>query len=442
MKASVEEISPVKRKLTVELDAEEVNRKIEDAYRALKSQAKIRGFRPGKVPRDLLERYYGEQVAQDVTKGLVNESLPMAFEQTNTYPLTMPLVENDALKKGQSFKYAAIMEVRPQIDLKDYMGLEVEKEKVVVSDREVDGQLEEIRKANAKLKPVEEDRGARQDDCVVIDYEAFEGDRPLEGIKAENFLVKIGTETIHPDFEKGLLGLKPGDSKEITVNFEPDYQHAKLAGKKVTFKVKVSDIKVMELPDLNDEFIAGLGGEFKDLETVKHKIREDLVAREEKRVDREVQRRLLNKISDMVEFELPESLVEAELRYAVESVKQNLQRMGSNLEKAGLSEEKIRQDFAASSRKRVKDLLLLGEVARQHDLTVSEIELNDGFKELAQDMGQEPSVVRRYYEARGMMESFKDRLLEEKTLNFLVKGAKITEVEASQLSPEQNASRE
>ena len=442
MKASVEEISPVKRKLTVELDAEEVNRKIEDAYRALKSQAKIRGFRPGKVPRDLLERYYGEQVAQDVTKGLVNESLPMAFEQTNTYPLTMPLVENDALKKGQSFKYAAIMEVRPQIDLKDYMGLEVEKEKVVVSDREVDGQLEEIRKANAKLKPVEEDRGARQDDCVVIDYEAFEGDRPLEGIKAENFLVRIGTGTIHPDFEKGLLGLKPGDSKEITVNFEPDYQHAKLAGKKVTFKVKVSDIKVMELPALNDEFIAGLGGEFKDLETVKHKIREDLVAREEKRVDREVQRRLLNKISDMVEFELPESLVEAELRYAVESVKQNLQRMGSNLEKAGLSEEKIRQDFAASSRKRVKDLLLLGEVARQHDLTVSEIELNDGFKELAQDMGQEPSVVRRYYEARGMMESFKDRLLEEKTLNFLVKGAKITEVEASQLSPEQNASRE
>ena len=434
MKASVEEISPVKRKLTVELDAEEVNRKIEDAYRALKSQAKIRGFRPGKVPRDLLERYYGEQVAQDVTKGLVNESLPMAFEQTNTYPLTMPLVENDALKKGQSFKYAAIMEVRPQIDLKDYM--------VVVSDREVDGQLEEIRKANAKLKPVEEDRGARQDDCVVIDYEAFEGDRPLEGIKAENFLVKIGTETIHPDFEKGLLGLKPGDSEEITVNFESDYQHAKLAGKKVTFKVKVSDIKVMELPDLNDEFIAGLGGEFKDLETVKHKIREDLVAREEKRVDREVRRRLLNKISDMVEFELPESLVEAELRYAVESVKQNLQRMGSNLEKAGLSEEKIRQDFAASSRKRVKDLLLLGEVARQHDLTVSEIELNDGFKELAQDMGQEPSVVRRYYEARGMMESFKDRLLEEKTLNFLVKGAKITEVEASQLSPEQNASRE
>jgi trigger factor len=356
--------------------------------------------------------------------------------------LTMPLVENDALKKGQSFKYAAVMEVRPQIELKEYMGLEVEKEKAAVSDGEVDGQLEEIRKAHAKLKPIEEDRSARQDDCVILDYEAFEGDRPLEGIKAENFLVRIGTGAIHPDFETGLLGLKPGDSKEITVNFESDYQHAKLAGKKVTFKVRVSDIKGMELPDLNDEFVVGLGGEFKDLETVKQKIREDLVAREEKRVDREVKRRLLDKISDMVEFELPESLVEEELRYAVESVKQNLKQIGSNLEKAGLGEDKIRQDFTAPSKKRVKDLLILGEVARQHDLTVSEIELNDGFKELAQSMGQEPSVVRRYYEARGMVESFRDRLLEEKTLNFLVKGAKITEVEASQLSPEQNASRE
>jgi trigger factor len=442
MKASVEEISPVKRKLTVELDATEVDKKIEDAYRALKKQAKVRGFRPGKVPRNILEKYYGEQVAQDVTKGLVNESLPMAFEQTNTYPLTMPLVENDALQKGQSFKYAAVMEVRPQIDLEGYMGLEVEKEKVAVSDGEVDGQLEEIRKANAKLKTVEEDRGARQEDCVIIDYEAFEGDRPLEGIKAENFLVKIGAGAIHPDFETGLLGSKPGDSKEITVKFENDYQHEKLAGKKVVFKIKVSDLKVMELPDLNDEFIAGLGGEFKDLETVKQKIREDLVAREEKRVDREAKRRLLDKISDTIEFELPESLVEAELRYAVESVKQNLQRMGSNLEKAGLSEERIRQDFTASSRKRVKDLLILGEVARQHDLTVDEIELNDGFKELAQSMGQEPSVVRRYYEAREMVESFRDRLLEEKTLNFLIKGAKITEVEASRLHPEQNASRE
>jgi trigger factor len=442
MKTNVEEISSVKRRLTVELDAEEVSKKIEDAYRALQKKAKVHGFRPGKVPRNILERYFGQQVAQDVTKGLVNETLPLAFEETNTYPLTMPLVENDALKKGEGFKYAAVMEVKPAFELKDYMGLEVEKEKVSVSDEEVDRQLEEIRKANAKLKPLEENRGARQDDCVIVDYEAFEGDQPIEGIKAQNFLVRIGTGAIHPDFEKGLIGLKAGDTKEITVTFEADYEHTKLAGKKVTFKIQVTDVKTMELPELNDEFAASLGEEFKDLETVKKKIKEDLEIREKKRIDREMKQRLLDKVSGMVDFELPESLVDSELRYAVESVKQNLARIGSNLEKAGLAEEKVRQDFTAASRKRVKDLLVLAEVARQHDLTVSELELAEGFNDLARSMGQEPSVVRRYYEARGMVESLRERLLEEKTLNFLANGAKITQIEASQLSPEPDSSRE
>ncbi len=442
MKTSVEEISSVKRKLTVELDAEEVDKKIEDAYRALQKKAKVHGFRPGKVPRNILERYFGQQVAEDVTKGLVNETLPLAFDETKTYPLTMPLVENDVLKKGEGFKYAAVMEIKPAFELKDYMGIEVEKEKVSVSDEEVERQLEEVRNANAKLKALEEDRGARGDDCVIVDYEAFDGDQPIEGIKAQNFLVRIGTGAIHPDFEKGLLGLKAGDAKEITLIFEPGYDHAKLAGKKVTFKIHVTDVKTMELPELNDEFASGLSEEFKDLETLKTKIREDLEAREEKRADREMKRRLLDKVSGMVDFELPESLVESEQRYAVERVKQNLARIGSNLEKAGLTEEKIRQDFVAASRRRAKDLLILAEVAKQHDLTVSELELTEGFNELAQGMGQEPSLVRRYYDARGITESFREGLLEEKTLNFLAKNATITEVEASQLSAKPDSSRE
>jgi trigger factor len=442
MKTSVEEISPVRKRLTVEVEAEEVDRKIDEAYRTLKKKAKVHGFRPGKVPREILERYYGEQVVQEVTKDLVNETLPLAFQETGAYPLTMPLVENDTLRKGGGFKYAAVIEVKPVFELKDYLGLEVEKERVSVSDEQVDRQLEEIRKANASLKPVENDRGALQEDTVIIDYEAFEGDTPIEGIKSENFLVKIGAGAIHPDFEKGLLGARAGDSREIVVTFGSDYQHAKLAGKKVTFKVKVTDIKVLELPELDDAFAASLGGDFKELESVKKKIKEDLIAREESRSDQEVKRRLLEKISGSVDFELPESLVEAELRYALETVKQNLKRMGSSFEKAGLTEEKVRQDFLASSRRRVKDLLILGEVASRNNLIVSEVELNEGFNELAQSMGQEPSIVRRYYEARGMVDTFRDKLLEEKTLNFLVKGAKIVEVDASPEHPEAVASRE
>jgi trigger factor len=184
---------------------------------------------------------------------------------------------------------------------------------------------------------------------------------------------------------------------------------------------------------LNDDFAKSLGADFNDLETLKNRIREDIRGREEKRVDRELKRRLLDKISATVSFDLPESLVESEMRYAIETVKQNLMRMGSNFEKSGLTEAKVREDFRAASEKRVKDLLILGEIARRNDLSVSEIELEQGFADLARGIGQDAKVVRQYYEAKGLMDGFRDRLLEEKTLNYLAKGAKIREVEAARI---------
>jgi trigger factor len=433
MKASVEQITPVKKRLTVEIEAEEVDRKIEEAYKQLRKKARVDGFRPGKVPRNILQRYFGSQVNEDVKRGLLSESLPQAVEETKIFPVAMPVIENESLKAGEGYKYVALMEVRPDFELKDYMGLEVDKEILSVSDESVNSRLDEIRRANSRLEPLEEDRGIRNDDCAIVEYEAFEGMKPIEGAKAQNFLVRVGSNQFHPEFEKGLLGLKTGESAEITVDFEQDHPNTKLAGKKVLFKVKVTDVKVMEIPELNDDFAKSLGADFNDLESLKNRIREDLRGREEKRVDREMKRRLLDKISARVSFDLPGSLVESEMRYAVETVKQNLMRMGSNFEKSGLTEAKVREDFRTASEKRVKDLLILGEIARQNDLSVSEVELEQGFADLARGIGQDAKVVRQYYEAKGLMDGFRDRLLEEKTLNYLAKGAKIREVEAPQI---------
>jgi len=433
MKASIEEITPVKKRLTVEVEAEEVNRKIDEAYKELKKKAKVDGFRPGKVPRNILERHFGDQVTQDVKRGLLSETLPRAFEETKIFPVVMPVIEDESLKAGEGYKYIALMEVRPQFELKDYMGLEVEKEIVSVSDETLNSQLEEIRRVNSRMKPLDEDRGIQNDDCAILEYEAFEGERPIEGMKGENFLVRVGNSQFHPEFEKGLLGLKSGESAEITVDFEQGHPNTKLAGKKVFFKVKVIDVKLMELPELNDDFAKSLGADFNDLESLKNRIREDMNGREEKRVDRELKSKLLDKIAATVSFDLPESLVDSEMKYAVETVKQNLLRMGSNFEKAGLTEDKVREDFRPASEKRVKNLLILGEIARLNDLTLSETELDEGFADLAKGIGQDPKVVRQYYEAKGLLDGFQDRLLEEKTLNYLVKGAKIREFEAAQI---------
>lgn len=436
MKTRLEEISPVKKKLEIEIEAGEVDEKIEEAYRELRKGARLPGFRPGKVPRKILERRFGDQVLDDVTRRLVNETLPQAVEQTNTIPLTMPVIENEILKVGQNFKYSAVMEVRPEIELKDYMGYEVEKEIFSVSQEDVEAQLEEIRKTHGQLSSVEKERGIRAEDFAVIEYEGFEDGKALEGIKNSNFLVRVGGNDFNPDFEKALIGLKKGDVSEFNVNFEADYFQPKLAGKSVHFKVKVIDIKEMNLPELNDEFAKNLGADFQDLHDLKDKIRESLTEREEKRVDRELKMRLLKKVSDSVDFQLPESLVESELNGAIENIRQNLLRSGSSMERAGLTEEKLREDLRPASEKRVKDMLVLGEMARKNDLHITEAELSGGFKELALRAGQDPEALRKYYEANNLEESFRQQLLEEKTLNYLVKGANIIEVEADKMKSE------
>jgi trigger factor len=436
MKTNLEEISTVKKKLLVEVEAEEVDRKLNEAYKDLGKRAKIRGFRPGKIPRKILEQYFGEQVVEDVARGLVSETLPTAVEETETYPLSMPMVENETLRAGQDFRYAAIIEVKPVFELKDYAGLEVEKEALSVTDEDVDKQVEEIRRANGTLKSLEEERGIQENDYAVLEYEAFEGDKPLEGVKAQNFMLRVGSHDFHPEFEKKLFGLRAGETASIEVDFEEDYFHSRLAGKKVRFKVKVVDVKVMELPPLDDAFAKSLGEDFPDLETLKNKVKEELIAKEEKRIDTALKKSLLKKISDTVDFELPESLVDSEIRLAIDNVKQNLMRMGGSMEKAGLTEAKLRQDFRPASEQRVKDLLILGEIARQNDLTISESELVDGFKDLAERSGQDAEVLERYYEAKQLTEAFKEKLLEEKTLNYLVKAANISEVDAAHFNHE------
>jgi trigger factor len=429
MKTNLEDLSPVKKKLEIEIEAGEVNKKIDEAYRALKREVKLPGFRPGKAPRALLERQFGGQVIEDVARKLVNETFLKAVEETNISPLNMPVIENGILKTGQNFSYSAVMEVRPEFDIKDYIGLELEKEICSIGDEDVDKYLEQIRKSRGTLVSITEDRGIKDDDYVVIEYQGFEDDKPLEGVEGSNFLIEVGAHDFHPDFEKALIGLKKGDESEVKVDFEENHSQPKLAGKSVSFKVKVEDIQEMVLPDLDDGFAKDLGAEIENLDELKKKIKENLQSQDETRIDRELKRRLMDKISEGVDFELPESLVELELNNGIEQIKQNLLRSGSNLEKAGLDERKLREELEPASKKRVKERLILGEIARKDDLTIGEEEVAEGFREMSLSLGQQTDILRKYYEENNLIESFRVKLLEEKTLNYLVQSAKITEKE-------------
>ena len=431
MKTTVEEISSVKKKILVEIDSADVDKKIDNTFKKYGKSAKIKGFRPGKVPMKVLERYYGEQVKYEVTNSIIQETLPQAMQETETFPLNMPTIENDVLlEKGRDFKYAAVMEVRPEFELKDYTGVEVEKEKCVISDDDVENQVQAILKSQGNLVAVMDDRGVEKDDYAIINYQGFEGDDPIDGMKAENYSLAVGTGNFYPGFEDEILGVKKGDKKEFAIDFEEDYVNPRLAGKSIRFNVEVTDIKVMELPELNDDFVKGLGVEFDTVDELKKKIREDLTEREEKRIDTELRNSILEKVSDSVVFELPESLVEEEINASVENMRQNLLRSGATFEKLGLDLEKMKADLRPTAEKNVKGALILGEIARQNEIDVDEKELSQGFEDVAEQSGHPAETVRKYYEANNLVETFRHTLIKEKTLKYLVENASVTEVES------------
>lgn len=431
MKVTLEDISPVQKKLLVEIDSQDVNKKLNEAYRELGKKAKVPGFRQGKIPRKILETHFRDQVVEDVGRNLITDTLPNSFKETEVFPLGMPLIEKESLKQGENFKYSALVEVRPHFSPKDYLGVEVEKEKCTVTEKDVQDRLDQILKSRGQLTPVDEDRPVRKDDYVELDYEGFEGERQLDNIKASNFLLQVGSNDFHPQFEEGLIGLKKGEKTQLEVDFEESYFHSMLAGKNVNFKVEIIDIKALVLPEPDDEFARSLDAEFRDLEGLKSKLREAVTAEKENTTDAEMKQSLMQKISDSLDFDLPKSLVESEIDRAVGTLKENLMRNGSNLEMIGIPEEKLRDDFRPGSEKRVKEMLILEKIAKQEGIAADEEDLAQGFMDLAATSNQDPQAIRKYYEARGIIDMFEQKVVEKKTLNHLVENAKIIETDNS-----------
>lgn len=442
MKTSLEDISSVKKKVIIEIESKEVDGKINAAYRDLGQRAKIPGFRPGKIPRNILERRFSNEVAEDVVRDLINETLPKAITDLEIMPLGTPLLEKDALEKGQEFKYSATIEVRPSFEVDDYMGIEVEKEKNAVSEEDVAERLEQIRQANGDMKTISEDRSVQNDDYVELNYDVYEGDQSLDELKANNFLLKVGSHEFNEQFEEALVGLTKNTEKEIFAEFPADYANPKFAGKSFRFIAKVIDIKEMVVPEMNDDFAQKLGADFETLEDLKSKLKETMINQEEQRIDSELRERLLDKISATLDFEYPEVLVESELNYAFESFKQNLSQNGANLEMAGITEEKFRADFRGASEMRVKKMLILDEIARKDNVEVDDDDLQKAYEDQAAGMGMQPDMIRQYYEGRGMVDSLKEKLIGEKTLKLLVENAKILEVNGEKLKKNETAEKE
>ena len=429
MNWNIEELGATKRKMTVEVPAEKARGQYETALKDIQKQARIKGFRPGKVPITMIKRMFGSQIEQDVAQKLIEESLPEAIKDVSDIMVSQPTLEDSQFAEGEPFRFTVTFEVRPEFEIAGYEGLTLEKEALKVTDEMVDNKLEELRRAYATTKSVEEERPVREGDLAVIDYTSYEGDQPIEGGANPNYQLEVGAGRFHKIFESELVGMNKGEEKEITVSFPDNHYNPKLSGKDIRYQAKLIDIKEKVLPTLDDEFAKDLGQETETLEALQNRIREDLTRGEENRIQGELEKQVGEKLSDLVEFELPENLVAQELDGMIQNTAFNLKRSGLSMEAMGLDENKMREEMRPQAEKRVKVALILDRISKEKEIEVEEEDENDSLMRIARDMQQPPESIREIYNKNNWMAQLREGILAEKTLKFVIDSANIVETE-------------
>jgi len=427
MKANVEEISSIKKKVSIEISEDQVNKEVESFYKDLGKKAKIKGFRPGKVPRDILERYFKDYVKAEVIQKLIEETYPQALSETDLHPVSPPVIDPGGFEDGKPFQYSAMIEVKPDIQLEEYTGLKIEGKKEEVKDEEVEGRLKALQNLHANLKTISEARPIQTGDYVIVDYEARLGGKPLEGGKAIDFTVEVGSGQFIPAFEEKLIGLKPEEEKEIEVSFPEDYGYQKWAGKTISFHVKIKEIKEKILPPLDDEFAKDLG-DYSSFEELKAKLKGEIEKEKELALERQLKDQVVDQLLEINPFDVPESLVGEQAKAMVSDTKLRLAAQGVALKNLGVSEEKLQEDYKAMAQKQVRTFLILEKIAGQEGIAVTDEEADDRLREMSERMHQKFDVVKRYYEKNGLLPEVKAGIIRDKTLNLLLEKANISYV--------------
>jgi len=430
MQVSVEDISSVKKTLHIEIPEKEVGRELDNAYSALKKNAKVKGFRPGKVPRSALERLFKKDVHADVTSKLIQSSFFEAIQETELKIVGNPQVDPPELEATGSYKYDATVEIRPEIDDFDFSGLKLIRTNYAVSDEEIDAQLKMLQKNFARHEKIGKNRAAREGDFVLIDFEGFKDGQPFsETAKTENFNLKIGEGPILKDFDDQLAGMKPGDNKEFNVAFPDDYHNDKLAKLEISFQVTLNEIREEVLPPIDDA-LAKKAGPYESLNDLKKVITENLDQGYAKRTEQELQEQIFSELISRTDFEVPDSMVDMELEGIVEEAVRSFSYRNITLEEMGLSRESIAEKYRDVAFKQVKRHLLLGKMIDQESLEASDEELEEGLNEMAANFKQPVAEIKKYYdENKDKLEFFKHTLLEKKAITLIIENSKIEDVD-------------
>ena len=400
MSLQVEKLEHNMAKLTIEVSAEDVEKALQAAYLKERSKISLPGFRKGKVPRQMIEKMYGPEVFYDeAANHMISEAYGKAYDECGLEIVSQPKVEVTQLEKGKPFIFTAEVAVKPEVTLGEYKGLKVDKVSTRVTQKEVDEEIDKERERNARTVEVT-DRAVQDKDQVVLDFEGFVDGEAFEGGKGEKYPLTIGSGSFIPGFEEQLIGAEIGKEMEVKVTFPEDYHAKDLAGKEAVFKCTVQEIKVKELPELDDEFVSDVSDSSETVDDYKAEVKAKIKERKEnegkqKREDQSVEQAVAN-----AQIDIPEPMIDLQARQMADDFARRIMQQGMSLEQyfqfTGLTEEKMMEEFKPQAEKRIRTRLVLEAVVAAENIEVSDERLDEELQKMADAYQMEVDKLKEF----------------------------------------------
>ncbi len=416
-------------KITLKLVVESA--KFEEAinkvYNKTKSKFNIQGFRKGKAPRKIIERFYGIEIFyEDAIEMVFPEVYETALKQHDIKPVDHPEIDIEEIDKGEDVVFTAVVEVMPEFEVAEYKGIEVEKKEYNVQEEDIQKELDVLLQKNARMIAIE-DRAVQEDDMVIIDYKGMVDGVAFEGGTAEKQSLTIGSGQFIPGFEEQLVGKNIGDEVEVKVTFPEDYYAEDLAGQEAVFEVVIHEIKEKELPQLDDEFAKDVS-EFDTLDELKEDVRKELEKNAENRAEQELRNSIIEQVSGKIDIEIPDVVIERQVDNMLMDFGYNLQYQGLSLEHylqmTGISGEDLREQMRTDAIKTIKNELVLGKIGKQENIVATDEELDEQIRKTAEQFGQDPEKMKSNLGEKEL-KSIEESIVFRKTIDFLVENAKI-----------------
>lgn len=424
----VEDISQVKKKMSFEIPWDCVKDELDSVYRDIGKKAKIKGFRPGKVPRKVLVNFFKSDAEGEAITNIVNKYYWQAVDDKGLVTLSRPEIEQNGLTENADFSFSAVFETEPDFEPQSYKGMELEKTVYVVADDDLQKRLQEIRKMFATMEDVVEDRPAAMGDFVTIDFAGTLEGEALPELKSDNYLLELGSNRFVPGYEEQIAGMKAGETKDIQVTFPEDYHEKKMAGKDVVFQVTLKGIKEQKLPEIDENFVKNFD-KYNSLDDLKNDVRKSMEDQGKRQSESLFHEKIIESLLKANEFEAPLSLVERQIYYLISDTQKRMRQAGMDEKNAMELSISMHDQFKNDAEKTVKSFLLLKKIGEKEAISVTDEDIDQHFKELASMHHTDYEVIKSAYDTDERMNSLKSELIHKKVFDFIEREANIKLVE-------------